>query len=400
MSLNETPSSMRTRISFFGKRNAGKSSLVNAITGQALSVVSDVAGTTTDPVNKSMEILPLGPVIITDTAGFDDEGSLGELRIKKTMETLNKTDIAVLVTDINNGGIDADEKNMISQFNKNNIPYIVVYNKCDMIDGHRDNTATEFYVSAKNGYNIDELKNRLASLKPQQNSLKMIGDFIDKGDIVVFVTPIDEAAPKGRLILPQQQAIRDTLDSGAISIVVQPEELEETLKKLTVYPKLVVTDSQVFAQVSKIVPENIPLTSFSILMARTKSLLKNAVYGASMLNALKDGDKILISEGCTHHRQCNDIGTVKLPKLILNYTKKNIEFEFASGTAFPEDIGKYALIIHCGGCMISEKEMLYRIKKSTDSNVPITNYGTAIAQMNGILKRSLEIMPELLKLLD
>jgi len=395
MSLNETPSSLRTRISFFGKRNAGKSSLVNAITGQQLSVVSDVAGTTTDPVNKAMELLPLGPVVITDTAGFDDEGSLGELRIKKTHEILLKTDIAILVKDVTDEIWDDSEKQIVDEFKKRNIPYVVVFNKCDLSDTVKECKDNIFYVSAKNGTNTEKLKEYIASLKPTGNAMKMIGDFIEKGDMVVFVTPIDESAPKGRLILPQQQAIRDTLDAGAISVVVQPDELKGVIDTLGTKPKLVVTDSQVFGKVSKIVPPDIMLTSFSILIARIKGLLESAVTGALILDELKDGDTVLISEGCTHHRQCNDIGTVKLPKLIQNHTNKNIQFEFTSGGTFPDDLKKYALIVHCGGCMLNEKEMSHRVNEATLQSVPITNYGTALAHMNGILKRSLEILPEL-----
>lgn len=400
MSLNETPSSLRTRISFFGKRNAGKSSLVNAITGQELSVVSDVAGTTTDPVNKSMELLPLGPVIITDTAGFDDQGVLGEKRIKKTEEMLIRTDIAILVTDANANGLDSSELEIIEQFKKRSIPYVIVFNKCDLMPVIPESTEDNFFVSAKKGINIDALKEKIAKLKPSGNNKRMVADFIQKGDVVIFVTPIDEAAPKGRLILPQQQAIRDTLDCGGISVVVQPGELSQTINKLSEKPRLVVTDSQVFGEVSKLIPNEIPLTSFSILVARIKGLLDDAVTGASKLSNLCDGDTVLISEGCTHHRQCNDIGTVKLPNLIKKYTEKDIKFEFTSGGTYPNDLSKYALIVHCGGCMLNEKEMSYRVNEAKLQGVPITNYGTAIAHMNGILKRSLEILPKLQKIVE
>ena len=394
MSLHETPSANRIRIGFFGRRNAGKSSLVNAITGQNIAVVSEHAGTTTDPVNKSMELLPLGPVVITDTAGFDDVGRLGELRIEKTKEVLKKTDIAVLVVDSTEGLMDCDRE-LIKLFKEKNINYIVAYNKCELLDAKHDLKENEIYVSATEKTNINELKEKIASIKPMESSIHIVSDFINSGDIVVFVTPIDDSAPKGRLILPQQMAIRDVLDKGAISIVVQPNELTAVLKNLKNEPKIVVTDSQVFGKVKDIVPDNIMLTSFSILMARFKGLLDSAVDGAMVLDALKDNDTVLISEACTHHRQCNDIGTVKLPKWIENYTGKKLNFEFTSGGTFPEDLTNYSLIVHCGGCMINEKEMTSRVKYASNQNVPITNYGTAIAHMNGILKRSLEIIPDL-----
>ena len=394
MSLHETPSANRIRIGFFGRRNAGKSSLVNAITGQNIAVVSEHAGTTTDPVNKSMELLPLGPVVITDTAGFDDVGRLGELRIEKTKEVLKKTDIAVLVVDSTEGLMDCDRE-LIKLFKEKNINYIVAYNKSELLDAKHDLKENEIYVSATEKTNINELKEKIASIKPMESSIHIVSDFINSGDIVVFVTPIDDSAPKGRLILPQQMAIRDVLDKGAISIVVQPNELTAVLKNLKNEPKIVVTDSQVFGKVKDIVPDNIMLTSFSILMARFKGLLDSAVDGAMVLDALKDNDTVLISEACTHHRQCNDIGTVKLPKWIENYTGKKLNFEFTSGGTFPEDLTNYSLIVHCGGCMINEKEMTSRVKYASNQNVPITNYGTAIAHMNGILKRSLEIIPDL-----
>ncbi len=396
MTLNETPSANRTHIAFFGRRNAGKSSLMNAVANQQIAVVSDVKGTTTDPVNKSMELLPLGPVVLIDTAGIDDEGELGELRIKKTMQVLNKTDIAVVVVDVRLG-LSGDENDLINKFKEKDIKYIIAYNKCDLIPEIPQAKENEIYVSANNDTNITLLKEMLGNLKPNSCEKHMIADFIDKGDIVVFVTPIDESAPKGRLILPQQQAIRDTLDAGGISVVVQPDELPSTIQKLGNAIKLVVTDSQVFGVVSKIVPKDIPLTSFSILVARIKGLLDSAVNGASVLEKLSDNDVVLISEGCTHHRQCNDIGTVKLPKLIQKYTQKNIQFEFTSGGTFPENLSKYKLIVHCGGCMLNEKEMENRVKQACAQNTPITNYGIAIAQMNGILKRSLEILPSLWK---
>lgn len=388
MGLNDTPSSLRTHISFFGRRNAGKSSLVNAVTGQSLAVVSDVAGTTTDPVSKSMELLPLGPVVITDTAGIDDEGSLGELRIEKTRQVINKTDIAVLVVDIRVGLTDY-ELHLMEEFKKRRIPCITVFNKCDLSEKSED----KICVSAKTGHNIDKLKEAIASYKTEKNTLRMVGDFIGKGDTVIFVIPIDEAAPKGRLILPQQQAIRDVLDAGGISVAVGIDELSAALERLK--PDLVVTDSQAFGKVSQIVPEDIKLTSFSILMARIKGLLESALKGAYVLDKLKDGDRILISEGCTHHRQCNDIGTVKLPALIRKHTGKDIQFEFTSGGEFKNKLDGYSLIIHCGGCMLNDTEMKNRVRTANEQNVPITNYGTAIAHMNGILERSIKIINEL-----
>ncbi len=385
MTLNNTPSSMRIRISFFGRRNAGKSSLVNAITNQNLSVVSDTPGTTTDPVSKSMELGGLGPVIITDTAGIDDVGTLGNLRIEKTNEIINKTDIAVLVIDANEG-ISSYDKELITVFEDKKLPYITVYNKCD----EKDVDGDILCVSAKTGRNTENLKEKIIALKPKENPIRMVGDFIKHGDVVIFVTPIDESAPKGRLILPQQQAIRDVLDAGAISVVVQPSELKMTLEKIK--PALVVTDSQAFAEVSKAVPPEIKLTSFSILMARVKGLLQSAVEGAYVLDSLCDGDTLLISEACTHHRQCKDIGTVKLPNLIRKYTGKNIKFEFTSGGEFPRELSKYSLIVHCGGCMITDTEMKSRVSSANEQGIPITNYGTAIAHMNGILERSIEII--------
>ena len=385
MGLNDTPSSQRIHITFFGRRNAGKSSLVNAVTGQNLSVVSSVRGTTTDPVSKTMELLPLGPVVITDTAGIDDSGELGELRIEKTLNKLSSTHIAVLVVDAVDG-FTSYEDELIKIFESRDIPYLVVYNKADLVEICDD----KLYVSATTGYNINLLKEKIASLAPAGNKLRMVADFIEKGDRVIFVIPIDEAAPKGRLILPQQQAIRDVLDIGGVAISTGIEELEETIRICS--PKLVVTDSQAFAEVNRIVPPEIPLTSFSILMARIKGLLSSALEGAYILDTIKDGDKILISEGCTHHRQCNDIGTVKLPKLIRNYTKADVEFEFTSGGDFDRELTKYALIVHCGGCMLNDREMLSRINLAKSHGVPITNYGTAIAHMNGILKRSTEII--------
>ncbi len=394
MSLNDIPISERIRIGFFGKRNSGKSSLVNAVTNQELSVVSDVKGTTTDPVSKSMEILPLGAVVITDTAGYDDEGTLGRQRVKKTMEILNKTDIAVLTIEAS-VGITPSDRELIDAFIKKGINYIVAYTKCDLMYPDKKLNDNEIILSSKTKKGINELRILLGKLAPKNKSeLKLIGDFIKKDDVVVFVTPIDESAPKGRLILPQQQAIRDALDTGAVSLVVQDTQLENVFKLLDKKPRVVVTDSQAFEKVSELTPDDVPLTSFSILMARCKGLLKSAVYGAAYIDKLNDGDTVLISEGCTHHRQCKDIGTVKLPEWLEKYTKKNLEFKFTSGGEFPQDLSGYALVIHCGGCMLSEREMLHRVSCAEECGTPITNYGIAIAHINGILKRSLEIMPE------
>lgn len=400
MGLNETASAERIHIGFFGLRNAGKSSVVNAVTGQDLSLVSDVKGTTTDPVKKAMELLPLGPVVIIDTPGIDDVGELGEMRVKKARQALNYTDIAILVTEAEKQLTDAENK-LIELFKDKKIPFIIVYNKSDLrnnIPSPSDNT---IYVSAKEKTGIHELKEMIGALaKSEENNKRVVGDLIEPNDVIVLVVPIDKAAPKGRLILPQQQTIRDILDSGAVSVVTRDNELVQTLDSLGKKPKLVITDSQAFARVSRDTPEDIMLTSFSILFARYKGDLVSAVRGAAALDKLKDGDKILISEGCTHHRQCGDIGTVKLPALIKKHTGKTIEFEFTSGTQFPEDLSGYALVIHCGGCMLNEREMKYRVKQTLDSGIPITNYGTAIAHMNGILKRSLMPFPEAVKALE
>ena len=386
MGLNDTPSGERVHIGFFGRRNAGKSSLVNAVTGQELSVVSDVKGTTTDPVYKAMELLPLGPVEIIDTPGFDDTGALGELRVKKTRQILAKTDIAVLVVDVKEG-----------VFEEKNIPYITVFNKADTSENEIVCKDNEIAVSSLNGTNIYELKEKIASMA-KNNTVErhLVADLIEKGDVIVLVMPIDSAAPKGRIILPQQQAIRDILDTGAIAVAVRETELEETLKKLAEKPKMVITDSQAFAYVSKIVPNDIPLTSFSILMARYKGFLETAVKGSAQIKNLKDGDRVLISEGCTHHRQCGDIGSVKLPALLKKYTGRDLMIELSSGRDFPENLEKYSLVIHCGGCMLNEREMQSRQNNAVSQNIPFTNYGTAIACMNGILKRSLEIFPDIL----
>lgn len=390
MGLNSVPSGERVHIAFFGKRNSGKSSLVNAVTGQNLCVVSDVKGTTTDPVYKSMELLPLGAVMITDTAGFDDCGELGEMRVQKTMQVLRRTDIAVLVT--NSETLDEYETELLNLFRDKKIPYVKVRNKCDLLDKIPENDM--IYTSTLTGYNINFLKEKIAGMIKSDNK-RLIGELVKPDDFVILVTPVDESAPKGRLILPQQQTIRDILDSRACSVVVQETQLKNALDKIT--PSLVITDSQVFKQVSAQTPENIPLTSFSILMAKYKGFLDTAVEGVSKIKNLKDSDRILISEGCTHHRQCKDIGTVKLPNWIKKYTGKNLEFDFSSGTEFPENLSGYSLVIHCGGCMLNEREVQSRMERAVTQNVPFTNYGTAIAYMNGILKRSLKIFPELLE---
>ncbi|HHV12371.1 MAG TPA: [FeFe] hydrogenase H-cluster maturation GTPase HydF [Clostridiales bacterium] len=396
MGLNDTPSADRIHIGFFGKRNAGKSSIVNAVTGQELAVVSEVKGTTTDPVHKAMELLPIGPVMIIDTPGIDDVGMLGELRIRKTKQVLNKTDIAILIVDASCGKSPEDEE-LIRVFKEKNINYMVVYNKLDLLEACPPAKEHEIYVSARDGRNIEELKEKIASLAPVENQkLRIVADLINPSDFVVLVTPIDKAAPKGRLILPQQQTIRDILEADATAIVVKEYELRETLLNLGKKPKLVITDSQVFAKVSADTPQDIMLTSFSILFARYKGLLEEAVKGAAAIEKLEDGDHVLISEGCTHHRQCDDIGQVKLPRWIKNYTGRQLHFEFTSGGEFYEDLTKYKLIVHCGGCMLPEREVKFRMKCAEDQVVPITNYGILIAYMQGILKRSLEPFPHIL----
>ena len=398
MSLNSTPSSERIHIGFFGVRNAGKSSLVNAVTNQELAVVSDTPGTTTDPVTKAMELLPLGPVVIIDTPGFDDEGALGELRVKKTSQVLNRVDIAVLVTDITKPLCEC-ENELIDLFKSKNIPYLIVGNKCDLSltapDGDR------FAVSAAEKSNIHELREKIASLvETKDQTHRIVGDIIGENDLAVLVVPIDKAAPKGRLILPQQMVIRDILESGGCASVIRETELAYTLKNLVSKPKIVITDSQVFAKVNKDTPDDIMLTSFSILMARYKGFLETAVRGAAAISKLKDGDRILISEGCTHHRQCGDIGSVKLPALLRKTTGKQIEIELSSGKEFPEELDRFSMVIHCGGCMLNEREMVYRMRTAVDNGVPFTNYGVAIAYMNGILARSLEVFPQIKRLLD
>lgn len=398
MSLNNTPSAERLHIAFFGRRNAGKSSVVNAVTGQQLAIVSDVLGTTTDPVLKAMELLPLGPVVIIDTPGIDDTGELGALRVKRSYQMLNKTDIAVLVVD-SALGLTPEDKALLERIHQKNIPCITVYNKSDITPPHTvsDN---EICVSAKTGMNIHELKELIATqAKGHENTRHIVSDMLKPDDIVILVVPIDSAAPKGRLILPQQQTIRDIIDNHSVCMVTQPSELAMTLKALSRKPEMVITDSQAFAEVSRLVPDDITLTSFSILFANYKGDLRLAVSGVTALNSLNDGDTILMAEGCTHHRQCDDIGTVKIPGLIRKYSGKDINFVWTSGTEFADDLKKYKLIIHCGGCMLNEREMKYRLKCAEDEGVPITNYGTAIALMNGILKRSLAPFPDIQNLL-
>lgn len=395
MGLNETVSAERIHIGFFGLRNAGKSSLVNAVTGQSLSVVSDVKGTTTDPVKKAMELLPLGPVVIIDTPGIDDEGTLGEKRVEKTNEILSKIHIAILVTDVS-VDLTAKEKELIELFKKRDIPYIVAYNKSDVSEKEISLKENEILVSALKGENINLLKEKIGQLSKTVSSLRyIVYDKLNEGDTVIMVTPIDESAPKGRIILPQQLTLREILDRNCTAIVCQPEQLKGTVEGLKNKPALVITDSQVFGKVAEILQSDVVLTSFSILMARYKGDLDVLVDGANRLSKIKDGDKILISEGCTHHRQCNDIGTVKIPQWIRNFTKSEPEFFFTSGGEFPDDLSEFSLIVHCGGCMLNEKEMKYRLTCAKEQGVPIVNYGVAIAQMHGILKRSLEIFPEI-----
>ena len=398
MSLNNTPSAERVHIAFFGKRNSGKSSLLNAVTNQNIAIVSDILGTTTDPVFKAMELLPLGAVMMIDTAGIDDEGELGNMRVQKTLRILNKTDIAVLVVD-STKGLTEYENDLIEKFKNKNVPYIIAYNKCDL---HKKavNADNEICVSALTGENIYELKELIAKQNGIIEDKKIVAHLLNKNDLAVLVVPIDESAPKGRLILPQVQTIRELLDNEMIPVVTRDTTLTETLTSLAKKPAIVITDSQVFGKVSKDTPVDIPLTSFSILMANYKSDLKTLVKGVTAIDTLQDGDKVLISEGCTHHRQCNDIGTVKLPRLLQKYTNKTLDFQWTSGTEFEEDLTKYKLVIHCGGCMLNEREMKYRLKCSVDQAVPMTNYGTAIAYMNGILKRSLAPFPQIQQIIS
>ena len=400
MSLNATVSAERVHIGFFGLRNAGKSSLVNAVTGQRLSVVSEVKGTTTDPVKKAMELLPMGPVVIIDTPGIDDEGELGEQRVARAQQVLRQADIAILVVDAQKGLQPTDRK-LTELFTERKLPYLIVFNKADLLPQLPQETANEIYVSAETGYGIHALKEKIAALaKSAESDRKIVADLVSSGDTAVLVVPIDSAAPKGRLILPQQQTIRELLEVGAFSLVVRESELSAALAALKTPPRMVITDSQAFGFVSKIVPESIEVTSVSILFARYKGDLATVVSGAAMLDRLRDGDKVLISEGCTHHRQCQDIGTVKLPGWINGYTGKTLSYSFTSGTEFPDDVSQYALVVHCGGCMLNEREMKSRMERCTEQGVPVTNYGIAIAQMHGILKRSLTPFPEVLNLLE
>jgi len=399
MAIQQTPAFERVHIGFFGKRNAGKSSLLNAVTDQELSVVSDQKGTTTDPVYKTMELLPLGPVMLIDTPGFDDEGALGALRVQKTKQVLNKCDLAVLVAD-GAQGLDETDRTLIRIFEEKNIPFLIAYNKSDLAKRtkHAEN---EISVSAVTRQGIYELKEKIAGLvRHEEDKKRIIADMLSEKDCVILVTPIDEAAPKGRLILPQQQTLRDILDANAMAAVVQETELKQMLDALKKPPKLVICDSQVFDVVERIVPEEILLTSFSILMARYKGYLHEAVAAISAIKALQDGDTVLIAEGCTHHRQCNDIGTVKIPGWLRTFTKKDIRIKTVSGTEFPEDLSPYACVIHCGGCMLNTREVQYRMKTAKDAGVPVTNYGVLIAYMKGILPRSLEIFPKIAALLQ
>ena len=409
MGMNQTPMSERVHIGFFGKRNAGKSSVMNAVTGQDIAVVSDVMGTTTDPVYKSMELLPLGPVVMMDTPGIDDEGELGALRVRKSYQVLNKTDVAVLVID-GTAGISPEDEALLGRIRRKKIPYLVVLNKVDLTAEEKGRQIREELglsengfvpVSASDGSGIRELKEKIAAAARAEEPEKyIVRDLVSPSDFVILVVPIDKAAPKGRLILPQQQTIRDLLDGNAVPVVVKETELGQTLGQLGKKPALVITDSQAFGQVSRDVPEDILLTSFSILFARYKGNLESAVKGVTALDRLEDGDTILISEGCTHHRQCDDIGTVKIPKWIREYTGKEIRIETTSGTEFPDELGKYRLIVHCGGCMLNEREMKYRLSCAQDQGVPMTNYGILIAYVKGILKRSVEVFPEIASLLD
>ena len=399
MGMNDTPSGERVHIGFFGRRNAGKSSVVNAVTGQNLSIVSATKGTTTDPVYKAMELLPLGPVVIIDTPGIDDVGALGEERERRTKQVLIKTDIAVVIVDGTEGLAPADEE-VLALIRSKGLPYLIVYNKADLVKHVAEADDHAIHVSALTGDGIYELKEKLARLKPADAEAPIVSDLIHSGDMVVLVVPIDSAAPKGRLILPQQQTIREILDSNSAAIVVKEDELPHTLSCFTKKPSLVITDSQVFGRVSADTPDDIRLTSFSILMARHKGLLESAVRGVTAVDKLKDGDTVLIAEGCTHHRQCDDIGTVKIPRWLKEYTGKDISIETASGRDFPEDLSPYAMVIHCGGCMLNGREVGYRMKTAADQAVPITNYGIAIAYMKGILRRSLSVFPDLQELLS
>lgn len=396
MGLNDTPGAERVHIGFFGRRNAGKSSLVNAIAGQELSVVSEVKGTTTDPVMKSMELLPMGPVVLIDTPGFDDEGELGQKRVKKARQALNRCDCAVLVVDGTQGKAQADRE-LTALFEKKALPYLIVCSKSDCAGAKGETDG--LFVSTKTGENILLLKEKIAGLVKTDSGRRLVGDLLQPNDTAVLVIPIDEAAPKGRLILPQQQAIRDILDVGALALAVRPGELTQALGRLAAPPAMVITDSQAFSEVAAMVPEEIPLTSFSILMARYKGFLREAVSGAAAISHLQDGDRVLVAEGCTHHRQCGDIGTVKIPRWLAGFTGKKLQLSSCSGRDFPEDLSPYRLILHCGGCMLGEREVSFRRQCAQDAGVPFSNYGVAIAYMKGILRRSLSLFPELLALL-
>lgn len=400
MGLNDVVSAERLHIGFFGMRNAGKSSLVNAVTGQSLAVVSDVKGTTTDPVKKAMELLPLGPVVIIDTPGLDDEGELGALRVKKAKQELAHTDIAVLVVD-GTVGLSALDRELVSSFQNRKIPYVIVYNKADLLHQRVELAADSRYASSRTGEGIHELKETLGKFaETKKNPKVLVSDLVEKDDLLVLVIPIDESAPKGRIILPQQLVLRDILDHNGLALCCQDTEVKATLAALAKKPRLVITDSQAFAGVSRDVPEDVPLTSFSILMARYKGDLRTLVRGAAALSRLKDGDRVLISEGCTHHRQCNDIGTVKMPRWMEEFSGAKLSWDFTSGGEFPEDLSKYALVLHCGGCMLNEAEMKHRIAVATAAGVPIVNYGIAIAHMRGILRRSLAMFPDMLRELE
>ena len=396
--MNETPKGERVHIAIFGRRNAGKSSLINALTGQEVAIVSDVKGTTTDPVFKAMELLPLGPVMLIDTPGLDDEGALGELRIQRTRDVLNTADIAILVLEAD-AGFGACERELLALIRAKNIPVLAVFNKADLQPpseaarrqvGGATGAAT-LAVSSVTGEGVEELKLALASIVPEDaDKYRLVGDLLVPSDLVVLVTPIDSAAPKGRLILPQQQTIRDILEVGAIAVVTKETELRETLAALGRAPRLVVTDSQAFAKVAAETPRDVPLTSFSILFARYKGDLAEMVRGAHAAESLKDGDRVLVAEGCTHHRQTDDIGTVKIPRWLQQHTGKRLVFEHTSGIKYPRDLSRYALIVHCGACMLNRREMHLRIHQAKAAGVPIVNYGVLIAAMQGILIRCLE----------
>ena len=391
MSLNDTPSGQRTHIGFFGCRNAGKSSLVNAVTGQALSIVSEVKGTTTDPVTKAMELLPLGPVVIIDTPGFDDEGALGEMRVTRAKDALNRSDVAVLVVDATQG-MRPEDMQLLELIRERGLPHLIAWNKAESPEALPPERGA-LPVSALSGMNIHDFKEQLARIAPEPTERRLLGDLVRPGEVAVLVCPIDESAPKGRMILPQQQAIRDLLDSGALALVTKETELAAALDRLAEPPALVVTDSQAFSIVDAIVPDAVPLTSFSILMARYKGFLSTAVAGIGAAGRLKDGDRVLMAEGCTHHRQCNDIGTVKIPRWLREHTGADLTIETCTGRDFPEDLSRYALVVHCGGCMLTERDVADRMHRAEAQDVPFTNYGIAIAQMTGTLERSLRMFP-------